>query len=124
LMIATALHLARKDLPLCLFVQTMIFVTFNKVSTAQYFTWYMCLIPIVFANANNMKYTIYNKYLYYIVAVWLVALVYWLLIAYCLEILGMNLFFNLYIASFLFHISSVLFIIYIIINSSGSVMIF
>ena len=124
LMIVTALHLARKDLSLCLFVQTMIFVTFNKVSTAQYFTWYMCLIPIVFANASDMKYTIYNKYLYYIVAFWLLALLYWLLTAYCLEILGINLYFSLYFGSFLLHISSVLFIIYIIVNSSSSIMVF
>jgi hypothetical protein len=49
-------------------------------------------------------------------------LVNWLLTAYCLEILGMNVFLLLYIGSLLFHISSVLFIIYIIVNTSSSIM--
>ena len=34
-----------KDLPLCLLLQTIGFVALNKVSTAQYFVWYMSLIP-------------------------------------------------------------------------------
>lgn len=124
LMIATALYLARKDLPLCIFLQTFMFVTFNKVSTAQYFTWYTSLIPIVLASADSMKYTIYKKRFMYIVSLWIASLSYWLLIAYCLEILGINLFLQLYLASVLFHLSSVLLIIYIIINTSNSIMIF
>jgi phosphatidylinositol glycan class M len=36
-----------KDINLCLLVNTMIFVTFNKVVTAQYFLWYISIIPLI-----------------------------------------------------------------------------
>ena len=44
-----------KDLPFCIFIQTFIFVTFNKVVTAQYFIWFIPMIPIIFE--NNLLFT-------------------------------------------------------------------
>ncbi|KAJ0810451.1 putative GPI mannosyltransferase 1 [Helianthus annuus] len=36
-----------QDFPFCFFVQTVAFVAFNKVITAQYFVWFFCLLPLI-----------------------------------------------------------------------------
>ena len=111
-----------RDLPLCLFLQTLGFVTFNTVCTAQYFVWYFCLLPLAFpewarfAEWKNLKdtkktknktktrkvlFTSWFPHLKSLIT-WLLAQVLWLGFAYLLEFCGKAVFFELWIASVTF----------------------
>jgi hypothetical protein len=39
--------LAWRHLPACLFLQTLAFTALNRVLTAQYFNWWMALLPLL-----------------------------------------------------------------------------
>ncbi|XP_057529154.1 GPI mannosyltransferase 1 [Amaranthus tricolor] len=86
------------DLPFCFLVQTVAFVAFNKVITAQYFVWFFCLIPVVLP-WSKMK--IKWKGLF-CVLVWMGTQLHWLMWGYLLEFKGKNVFLPLWIASILF----------------------
>ena len=81
LLVFSSLGIAPHDLGLALFTQTFLFVTLNKVITAQYFTWYLCLLPLC------------GGFDYWEVRWSLMALgttiAIWLASAYCLEMQGM-----------------------------------
>jgi phosphatidylinositol glycan class M len=82
LLVYSSLGIAPHDLGLALFTQTYLFVTLNKVITAQYFTWYLCLLPLC------------HGFDYWKVKWSFLALggsiVTWLASAYCLEMQGMS----------------------------------
>lgn len=81
LLVYTSLGIAPLDLSLALFVQTFLFVAHNKVITAQYVTWYLCLLPLCSFEFRNPR-------VWRAVAFLLGSVVVWLLTAYLLEMQG------------------------------------
>lgn len=88
----------RKDLFMSLFVQTVIFVTLNKVITAQYFEWYMCLLPLIVPFFNGFFLPTWAS----IFAIWACSILQWLLPAYLLEFQKWNCFHWVGCSSFAF----------------------
>lgn len=83
LLLYSSLGIASHNLGLALFVQTYLFVTHNKVITAQYFTWYLCLLPLC-SDALALTREVVLALTGLLVSIGL-----WLGSAYCLEMQGM-----------------------------------
>jgi phosphatidylinositol glycan class M len=83
LLLYSSLVIAAHNLGLAMFVQTYLFVTHNKVITAQYFKWYLCLLPLCsdsLALTRHVQIDLLGLGL---------SIVFWLGSAYCLEMLGL-----------------------------------
>ncbi|AFZ81376.1 mannosyltransferase, putative [Theileria equi strain WA] len=78
------------NLPLSMFLQTLSFVTLNKVCTSQYFLWWIVLLPLVFSNVkfNSEKTRTLLTTVFFLV----VFKGMWLFWAYQLEFRGYNTF--------------------------------
>ncbi|CAJ1342950.1 unnamed protein product [Effrenium voratum] len=63
------------DLPQTFLLQTLAFVATNKVVTAQYFVWWLCLLPAMSPGKRLLRG----------LALWMAAEIHWLLWAYLLE---------------------------------------
>jgi len=86
----------------CIFCQTLVFVTFNKVVTAQYFLWYLSLLPLILPSLLiSVKQLIFGALL------WGFAQASWLLPAYLLEFKGNNTFFFIWLESLAFFCANV-----------------
>jgi phosphatidylinositol glycan class M len=101
LLLATSFKYAA-DLPTCIFLQTAIFVACNKVCTGQYFIWYLCLLPLVIPKLRMTlsQFTV-------LLALWVGALLHWLLWAYLLEFQGLNTFRQLWVAGAIFFAANI-----------------
>lgn len=99
LVLAATLH---RNQPLCWLLQTMAFVAFNKVSTAQYFVWYFSLLPAVL---QRMPWPLPNALLW-AGAAWVVLQLHWLLWGYMLEFEGRGVHLMLWFAGVLFLIAN------------------
>ncbi|XP_008236080.1 PREDICTED: GPI mannosyltransferase 1 isoform X1 [Prunus mume] len=87
-----------QDLPFCCLVQTVAFVAFNKVMTAQYFVWFFCLLPLVLAwSKMKLKWKGLSC-----MTLWVAGQLHWLMWGYLLEFKGRNVFLQLWMASILF----------------------
>ena len=90
LLLYTSLAVAPHQLCLALFVQTFAFVTHNKVITAQYFSWYLCLLPLCRDNFHGGEHH-HDRRLPTAVLGLVLAVLVWLATAYGLEMRGMAL---------------------------------
>ena len=92
---------SKEDLAFCLFTQTVVFVTFNKVVTSQYFLWYLCLLPLCLPKLkmNNIE-------ALSLIVIWFFGQASWLLPAYYLEYEGRNTFLYIWIESIAFFCSN------------------
>uniref|UniRef100_A0A5B7A639 GPI mannosyltransferase 1 n=1 Tax=Davidia involucrata TaxID=16924 RepID=A0A5B7A639_DAVIN len=101
-----------QDLPFCFFVQTVAFVAFNKVITAQYFVWFFCLLPLILPWCNiKLKW----EGLSYIF-LWMGAQAHWLMWGYLLEFKGKQVFRQLWAASLMFFAANTFVLISIILH--------
>ncbi|KAJ7581114.1 glycosyltransferase family 50 protein [Mycena floridula] len=82
----------KEDLVFAWYVQTTVFVVFNKVCTSQYFLWYLLLLPLLLPQLNISR-TMGTIY----VAVYIAVQALWLSEAYQLEFRGQTVFFGLWI---------------------------
>ncbi|KAI0636726.1 glycosyltransferase family 50 protein [Trametes polyzona] len=82
----------KEDLVFAWFVQTFVFVVFNKVCTSQYFLWYTLFLPLL---VPRLSMSTRRAFAYG--AVWIGTQALWLSEAYKLEFLGQNVFFGLWV---------------------------
>lgn len=105
---------AKRDVPKTLFLQTFAFVTFNKVCTAQYFMWYMVLLPfylpslinyLTCADDKNKKKGCGVLVGLTMAGLWVGSQVLWVRQAYLVEFLGVSTFYpGLFTATLIFFI--------------------
>jgi phosphatidylinositol glycan class M len=101
LLVYSSLGIAPYNLGLALFIQTYLFVIHNKVITAQYFTWYLCLLPIC---SDSFSLTLRVKIS---LIVLLLSIGLWLGSAYCLEMQGWAVHKQVWIASVIYFFANV-----------------
>ncbi|KAJ7097765.1 glycosyltransferase family 50 protein [Mycena belliarum] len=99
LALGTGLAFGRRkdDLVFAWFVQTVVFVVFNKVCTSQYFLWYLLLLPLLLPRLSMSR-----RWALAYGAVWVGTQALWLSEAYKLEFLGQNVFLGLWCRGLLY----------------------
>lgn len=95
------LVLARRNLTACLFIQTLTFVTFNKVMTSQYFIWFLIFLPSYLATSQLLSKLNARKGSLMLL-LWIASQGMWLLFAYKLEFLGESTYTELLFSSSIF----------------------
>ena len=95
-----------KNLPLCLFLLTFLFVAFNKVITAQYFVWWLSLLILLLPSSSLSARQWLGLF-----SMFLTAMNVWNVFAYQLEFYGRSVFVELWLACLLFVVVEVLFVV-------------
>lgn len=107
------LSVSRLPLLVSMLAATFIFVVFNKVCTAQYFIWYITLLPVTLPEVH-IGYTKGS----FLILFWSLTETHWLYWGYRLEFLGENVFFQLWLSSLLFFISNTVLLTQLLKSSS------
>lgn len=96
---------AKRDVTKTMFLQTFAFVTFNKVCTAQYFMWYMVLLPFYLPSLTS-NLPLKGKVAWVLgVVLWTGSQMLWVRQGYLLEFLGVSTFYpGLFVATILFFV--------------------
>lgn len=98
------LAFAKRDVIKTMFLQTIAFVTFNKVCTSQYFMWYMVLLPFYGPGITKMSKCTRNWTIIAII-LWIAAQGLWIREGYNLEFLGESTFYpGLFYSTLIFFI--------------------
>ncbi len=100
---------SKKDLPFTWLLLTMIFVTFNKVVTAQYFLWYISLLPLSIPNIMLSR-----KRICFLIGAWFASELHWNFWSGVLEVGGTNCFYMLWIATVVFFFTNISIIVQLI----------
>jgi len=87
----------KEDLAFTWFVQTAVFVLFNKVCTSQYFLWYLPFLPLLLPNL-----AVTPLHATALLLAWTGTQALWLSEAYMLEFLGGDVFFGLWVRSLIY----------------------
>jgi phosphatidylinositol glycan class M len=87
----------------------MIFVTFNKVVTAQYFLWYISLLPLSIPNIMLSR-----KRICFLIGAWFASELHWNFWSGVLEVGGTNCFYMLWIATIVFFFTNISIIVQLI----------
>ncbi|CAB3372332.1 Hypothetical predicted protein [Cloeon dipterum] len=102
LSVAVAFAKRKADLPFASFCACAIFVAYNKVVTAQYFIWFLSILP-----ACAPRFRVSSTRALVLSAIWLVTQLTWLLPAYLLEFQGLNTFMLIWLYSLSFFVVNV-----------------
>lgn len=102
LLLFSSLGIAPYDLSFALFVQTFFFVALNKVITAQYFTWYLVLLPLC---SDRIKWN--SGEMVFALGMLGVSILTWLGSAFCLEMKGMAVHLQVWLSSLIFFVANV-----------------
>ncbi|EPT26226.1 mannosyltransferase (pig-m) protein [Toxoplasma gondii ME49] len=103
-------------LELALFLQTLIFVALNKVCTAQYFLWWLALLPFAVASTDMRPRTCWQ--IVRLLAFFEATHFAWLFFGYEIEFLGKPSFFPMFVASLFFALAQFLIVWFFILKTS------
>lgn len=96
---------APNDISMAFMIQSFAFVAFNKVSTAQYFVWYLCWLPItlptLLSTSEGVRTLIQGS------IIWPICLGHWLLWAYLLEFKGQPVHLYVWVAGIMFFFANI-----------------